>query len=234
MIFDLPLADPQEVLSPELYALFSKLIKAEHVDLPIFINLLQSHPVSETRLFVLLHLHEYKLLPGELFIDLATAFLGDLDETIQWHCLLFLGYYNSSTTKAKSISPFLSSPTELVRAAAYWLLARLHPKTISAANVFKELTTAFESDRSRILLGAALFLLDSSPTSPVMDYLKKYFLTEYWDTEENSYQSTILHSKYGSSAKILAVILWFAGIQIVTNSLFDSLELHWLIGQQKT
>ena len=217
MIFDLPLADPQEVLPTELYKLFSQLIKADCVDFSTFVNLLRAHPDSDTRLFVLIHLHEYKLLPKERFIELATTFLGDENETIQWHSLLFLGYYNSSTIKATTISPFLSSPAELVRAAAYWLLAKLHPKTISSTDIFKDLTTACQSDRSRILLGAALFLLDSSPNSLEMTYLKKYFLTEYWDTEANSYQSTILHSKYGSSAKILAVILWNAGIQIVTK-----------------
>ncbi len=230
MIFDLPIADPQRILPSTLYSFFSKLTQDEKIDLKVFIQKLQALPETDIRLFALLHLHKHQLLPKETFTILASAFLTDLDETIQWHCLLFLGYYESTSTTISTLTPFLSSPCELVRAATSWTLAKLHPDTLSATTVYEELTTTSDSDRSRILLGAALYLLDSSPTSFGMQYLKKYFLTEYWDIENNNYYSTVLLGKYGLSAEILAEILWISGVKIVSSTSLDSLELNWLLG----
>jgi len=178
----------------------------------------------------LLCLHQHQLLPNASFVELAAAFLTDPFEDIQWHVLLFLGYYNGTSIKSSTLTPFLTSSFELVRAAAYWTLAKLRPKALPAASVYDELTSAQEFDRSRILLSAALYLLDSSPKSLGMQYLQKFFLTEYWDSETNNYRDTAILGKYGPSAEILAEILWRSGIKLVSSSVIDDLGLNWLLG----
>ncbi len=228
MIFEQTIANPKEVLPLHLFQFLADLQQNNSIDLSLFISNIQDQPNRDIRLFLLNYLHEQALLTHPQFVIFFSSFLSDSDNLIRWHVILYLGIYGT-INDSRLLQPFLTDSYELVRAATHWSLAKLNPQLIHISTICSELKQASYDDRSRILLGSALYLLDPSPSSVNMQFLRKYFLSEYFDLETNNYYSDILLGKFGSSAEIFGAILWQAGIKITTSSLLSDLELLWLI-----
>jgi hypothetical protein len=99
-------------------------------------------------------------------------------------------------------------------------------------DILTELSHTQKDDRSRVLLGAALFQLNNAKESQEMQALESFFREEYYDSQENSYYEEVLLGKYGLSAELLAAILWEAGIEIITNTLLKDHDLQWLLSKE--
>jgi len=76
----------------------------------------------------------------------------------------------------------------------------------------KELFPKMKDDNSRINLVTALYHLNKNPNSKEMQYMKKLFLTKYYD-EKNEEFYAYEQNAYTRSAVMIADILWQVGIK---------------------
>ena len=228
MIFEPTLGDPIHILPDHLLLFITRLQHKQPIDLPQFIVLLQAEPDYTLRHFVLTYIHENGLLSASLAVQFYFAFLSDPIALIRWHVILFLGLLGTPEL-LPHLHHFLTDPHELVRAATIWSMMKLDSKSLPTSSLIAELTLAMEDDRSRILLGAALYLHDASPTSQGMQFLAHYFTTNYYDISLNNFSSSVLLGPYGSSAEFFAALLWSIGLDLVKINSVSDLRLTWLL-----
>jgi len=131
------------------------------------------------------------------------------------------------TSDFQAIAGFVQAQEEELRARALWALARYARTSVSFEQIKKELQKA-KNDGSRILLAAALYQLNSSPTSQEMRFLAEYYTTHYYDEVRDELIVDIT-CDFGLSAAVLGFILWEVGYKFFAmDDDLAAYDLDWL------
>ncbi len=234
MIFKLTIALPEDILTQKLLQSLESIRKNyTEEDITKFCESIKEEPDLTKRIYILNYIHNKNLLTPKFFTKTYQYFLDDPSELVQWHCILYLGLYSGKgEIDSCQLNKFLKSSNGLVRAATCWTLTKLGSKALTCSFIQAELLEANNDDRVRMLLGAALYLLDPSPTSQGILFIRNYFYSHYYNQDEGNYYSDILLGDFGSSAELFAKLLWDAGITIVNSDILSEADLWWLVSKE--
>jgi hypothetical protein len=115
-----------------------------------------------------------------------------------------------------------------IRAQVYWILAKhtMGDEDLTP-QIIEDLKTA-EQDNDQILLAAALFQRNDSPSSFEMRFLKEFYLGNYFDSI-NQVLKISLTGEHGHAAQTIGLILWEASIKIYAIDSLETYNLQWLV-----
>ncbi|MCF2143615.1 MAG: hypothetical protein K9W42_07940 [Candidatus Heimdallarchaeota archaeon] len=196
---------PREI-AEEILALGRK----EKIDAEKLIEKLQKLPIGKRNyaiLPMLYYTNNNKVAEKILLELLDDAYYGMKEKII-----IYLAHRKNEAFK-KKIPEYLKEEDENLKTLAIWAMAYMGMKN----NLFEKIKEQFpkmKDDHERITLMAALYHLNKNPKSKEMQYLKKLFLTEYYDEKEGEFISEEKKG-YNRSTIMIADILWDVGIKIV-------------------
>lgn len=167
-----------------------------------------------------------KKITEELRTEILTRFLSDKEAGIREKAVLFLEAENVQESIGE-LERLFQDPDQDVRSKALWAVAKFTRDKELTEKIQQELSQA-TSENARVMLAAALYIIDNTRNSPEMLFLKDYYLTHYYDLEKE--QSKVdLKGEYGESAQIIGLILWKAGIELFALGSLEAYDLTWLI-----
>ncbi|MHA1631102.1 MAG: hypothetical protein ACTSXO_09870 [Candidatus Heimdallarchaeota archaeon] len=198
---DLPKEIAKEILA---------LGKKEKIDAEKLVEKLQKLPMEKRNYAILPML--YYTNNNKVAEKILLELLDDAYYGMKQKIIIYLAHRKNEAFK-KKIPEYLKEEDEILKTLAIWAMAYMGMKN----NLFekiKELFPKMKYDNSRINLVTALYHLNKNPKSKEMQYLKKLFLTEYYDEEAREFISEEKED-YERSTIMIADILWDVGIKIV-------------------
>ncbi|MBD3190451.1 MAG: hypothetical protein GF308_07395 [Candidatus Heimdallarchaeota archaeon] len=167
-----------------------------------------------------------KKITEELRAEILTRFLSDKEAGIREKAVLFLEAENIQESIGE-LQRLFQDPDQDVRSKALWVVAKFTRDKELTEKIQQELSQA-PSDSARVMLAAALYLIDNTRNSPEMQFLKDYYLTHYYDLEKDQLKVD-LTGEYEESTQIIGLILWKAGIELFALGSLEAYDLTWLI-----
>ncbi len=157
---------------------------------------------------VLMYFTNENIIAEEILLELFDYSHDGIKERI----LISLTHRKNEKLKEKA-SVLRNNKNEILKSAYLWSLAFMGENS-NLFNSIKQILPILKRDKSRLYLIAALYHLNNNPKSKEMQFLKKLFLTEYFDEEDDE---LLIYNNpfYGLSSSFLCNLLWNVGIKII-------------------
>jgi len=125
------------------------------------------------------------------------------------------------------VKPLRNDPSLAVQSRVLWVLAKYTREKELTEQIMDALNKVVE-DTEQIFLAAALYLIDNSPQSREMLFVKDFFCKHFFDCKTNTLKVLITGSE-GYAAQLIGMILGEAGIPLFETGSLEVYNLLWLI-----
>ncbi len=162
-------------------------------------------------------------------IAFLQALLTHIDALLREKAIQFLEPYLKEKL-VPLVTPLITDDSHNVRVRVYWVLEKYTTYADLLELILLDFKLATE-DNELIFLAAALYLLNNSPDSYQMQFLKKFYIEHYFDPEKNDLKVS-LTGVHGYPAQIIGLILWEAGIELFAVGSLKMYDMLWLIEKE--